>query len=253
MSSLHFYDCNCLVGTRNDPPLWAVCDPEGILREMDLCGVERAWACHYLCLDCHPCAGNAEMLTVSREHPRLRPVYAAMPHHTGEFPEPRALIEDMRASGVQMLRLFPKYNANTFSLSDWSCGPLFEELEARGVPVLLDAGQTDWETVHAVCQNHPALKLIMTNVYYRNLRYVIPLLRLHKELYLETSGLKICNGLDETAKLAGAEKLIFGTGLGELSAGSAVCIVLYSALSDEDKALVASGNLLRMLGEERLS
>lgn len=54
---------------------------------------------------------------------------------------------------------------------------------------LMDADQSDWETVHAVCCEHPGLKLVITNLYYRHARYIFPLLRQHRGCIWRRRGL----------------------------------------------------------------
>jgi len=48
----------------------------------------------------------------------------------------------------------------------------------------------------------------------------------------------------------GPERLVFGTGLPEFDGGGPVSQVMYSRLPREQKALIAGGNLRRMLGIE---
>jgi hypothetical protein len=50
----------------------------------------------------------------------------------------------------------------------------------------------------------------------------------------------------------GAERMIFDTGLPTGSATAAVSLICYAEISEEEKALIASGNLERMLGEVKL-
>ncbi len=250
MENMLFYDCNCAVGAKNAPSPWSPHMPKDILREMSLAGIKRAWAYCNLCLDYHPLVGNEEMLNIAETYPAFSPVFVVMPNHTREFLDPEELVLKMKRENVRMARACPRYNSNTFSLEDWCSGELLSALGDAGIPLLLDIDQSDWESVRKLCLSHPNLNVIVTNVYYRNLRYAVPLLKQLPNLFMDTSGLKVCNGLDEMANLVGVEKLLFGSDLGELSAGSAVCIVTYSALSDEDKRLVASGNLMRLLEME---
>ena len=107
--------------------------------------------------------------------------------------------------------------------------------------------RSDWETVHAVCCEHPGLKLVITNLYYRHARYIFPLLRQHPRLYLETSGLKSFCLLQTLCEKVGAEKLLFGSNLGTFSPGSAVCLVSYACISENEKEAIAARNLEALL------
>ena len=153
----------------------------------------------------------------------------------------------MRRADVYAVRLAPRYDTLSYSLSEWCCGELLYMLEQAGITVLLDADQSDWDTVHAVCCAHPDLKLIITNLYYRQARYIFPLLKLHPRLYLETSGLKSFGLLQSLCEQVGAEKLVFGSNLGVFSPGSAVCLIHYALITEREKEAIAVRNLEALL------
>lgn len=250
MKKLRFFDCNCAVGKKVAPPLWTAWSPSEIAAQMEYCGIDLAFAWHNLSLDYHPLDGNEQMLIVTKKQPLIRPVFVAMPNQTGEFMDPDALCSMMRKNDVKMARLFPNYNNHAFSLSDWQCGELFEAFEKNGVVVLIDLEQTDWDTIRRVCLMHSKMNVIITNIYYRNYRYAVPLLKQLSNLYIDSSGLKINNGLDELVQLVSAKKILFGTNGGNLSMGAAVCMVTYSSISQIEKELVASGNIACLLNLE---
>jgi len=45
-------------------------------------------------------------------HPRLLPQWVLLPHHTGEFPNPRRLLDEMISKGVLTARMFPSEKAS---------------------------------------------------------------------------------------------------------------------------------------------
>ncbi len=244
---LKFADCNIQVGQPNAVSGWRIYDSAQIAREAQRCGIRRGLAWHSGALDLHPLDGNAEIGQVCRTEPFFLPVWVCMPNHTGEFYDPAALRAQLAEHGVCAVRLAPKYNVLGYSLADWCCGQLLDMLDKAGIPALLDADQADWETVHAVCCAHPGLRLVITNLYYRQARYLFPLLKLHPGLYLETSGLKSFGLLQTFCEQVGAHKLLFGSNLGTFSAGSAVCIVQYALISQKDKEAIAARNLELLL------
>lgn len=244
---LNFADCNIAVGQPNAVSGWRLYDSREIAQEAQRCGIRRGLAWCNAALDLHPVDGNAEIDHICRTEPFYLPVWVVMPNHTGEFFGPEELRRKLAQSGAAAVRLAPKYNVLGYSLQDWCCGELLSMLEQAGIPALLDADQTDWDTVHAVCCAHPALKLVITNLYYRQSRYLFPLLKAHKGLYLETSGLKSFGLLQTFCEQVGAHKLLFGSNLGTFSAGSAVCIVNYALISEKEKEAIAGRNLEGLL------
>lgn len=244
---LSFADCNIAVGQPNAVSGWRIYDSMEIARQAQRCGIHKGLAFCNAALELHPLDGNAEMDIICRRTPFYLPVWVVMPHHTGEFWAPDELETRMRAADVRVVRLAPKYNVLGYSLRDWCSGELLDMLERTGTLVLLDADQTDWETVHFVCCDHPRLKMVVTNLYYRHARYVFPLLRQHPNLYLETSGLKSFCLLQTFCEKVGAEKLLFGSNLGVFSPGSAVCLVTYALIGEKEKEAIAVHNLEKLL------
>lgn len=247
---LNFVDCNMTVGQPNTVSGWRLYDSGEIAAEAQRCGIRRGLAWCSAALDLHPIDGNMEMDHICNTESFYLPVWVVMPHHTGEFWSPDELRQKLEQAGCAAVRLVPKYNMLSYSLRDWCCGELLTMLEHAGIPALLDADQADWDTVHEVCRAHPALKLVITNLYYRQARYLFPLLKLHPGLYLETSGLKSFGLLQSFCEQVGAEKLLFGSNLGTFSAGSAVCIVTYALISQKEKEAIAWRNLETLLGRK---
>lgn len=244
---LKFADCNIAVGQPNAISGWRIYDSAQIACQAQRCGIQKGLAFCNAALDLHPLDGNAEMRLICRREPFYLPVWMVMPNHTGEFWNVDELERRMRLADVRAVRLAPKYNVLGYSLRDWCSGELLDMLERTGTLALMDADQSDWETVHAVCCEHPGLKLVITNLYYRHARYIFPLLRQHPRLYLETSGLKSFCLLQTLCEKVGAEKLLFGSNLGTFSPGSAVCLVSYACISENEKEAIAARNLEALL------
>lgn len=247
---LKFVDCNIMVGQPNAVSGWRLYDGREIADEARRCGICRGLAWCSAALDLHPIDGNKEIDHICKSESFYLPVWVVMPHHTGEFWAPDVLQRKLKQAGAAAVRLAPKYNVLGYSLHDWCCGEMLAMLEDAGIPALMDADQADWDTVHKVCQEHPGLKLVITNLYYRQARYVFPLLKLHQGLYLETSGLKSFGLLQSFCEQVGAEKLLFGSNLGTFSAGSAVCMINYALISQKEKEAIASRNLEALLSRK---
>ena len=244
---LGFFDSNCSVGRRDAPPQCSLRTTEEMKKSMDICNITRALAYDVAGLEFHPTVGNQEICALNRREQRIYPMWLAMPNYTGEFMDPEELLREMEKNGVHAVKLFPKYNVNTFSLSDWNSGELLNALESAGYPIFIDLNQTDWDTIHSVCKRYPHLNVVVTDVYYRHARYFYPLLKTFDNLYIETSRLKFYLSIEDICRKISAEKLIFGTGMGIFDPGPAVAMILYADISDTEKELIASKNLERLL------
>ncbi len=251
-SVIRFVDCNMAVGTPNAVSGWRVYEPDAVCRLAQACGIVHGFAYHNAALDLHPINGNEEMDLIAKKNRFYSPVWLILPNHTREFYDADELRKRLNENKVEMVRLFPKFNSLSFSLSDWCIGEQLSMLEQRKTPVLLDQAETDWETVHSVCCAHPNLKIIITNLYYRHARYLLAIMRTHDNVYAETSGLKSFGLLQTFCETVGAKRLVFGSNLGTFSAGSAVCLVTYAQISAREKELIAHATLETLLERQVL-
>lgn len=247
---IQFVDCNMAVGLPNAVSGWRIYEPCEVQEQAQKVGILHGYAYHNSVLDLHPIDGNEAMDLIASKNKFFSSVWAIMPNHTGEFYDPEILRKKLDEAHVEMVRVFPRYNSHSYSLSDWCMGEVFSMLERRGTPVLLDQDQTHWETVHAVCCAHPALKVIITNMYYRHSRYMMALMQTHEHLYIETSGMKSFGLLQTFCEKVGAHRLVFGSNLGVFSPGSAVCLVNYALISDKEKEQIAHHTLESLLGRQ---
>ena len=69
---------------------------------------------------------------------------------------------------------------------------------------------------------------------------------------VDTSRYELDGGIESIVETYGPERLLFGTQFPETPPGAALLTLLHADISDEDRALIAGGNLARMLEEVRL-
>ena len=248
MSSLEFFDCNAYVGQCPVPHEGEPSGPRTLAGEMKRCGIARALVHHTIAAYYAPDVGNQALIEACERFPVFVPCFVALPHHTGEFPAPEAFVQQLSAAGVGAVRLFPSAGMMGFSLSGWSCGELFDVLSEVGVPVFVSLSEIGWDGVNKVLDAHPRLALVVTHLAYRVDRELYPLLARHPNLRIETSGYQNHWGIESVVERFGAERLLFGTQMPRLQAGSSMANVAYAQISDDDRQLIAAGNLERLLG-----
>jgi predicted TIM-barrel fold metal-dependent hydrolase len=244
---MDFFDCNCMVGRFGRPQSGQFWEAAALEQELERCGIGRALVFHALSKELDPATGNAALARELAGRERLAPCWVVMPHHTGELPPPAELCDAAAAQGVAAVRLFPRTHG--YSLAPWCAGELLAALAGRRVPVLLDHDETTWEEVNAVCEAHPDLPLILLRVNYRAHRSLYPLLARHVNLHLEIGLFAAHDGLADCARRFGAGRLLFGSALPHFTPGGPIAAIAYADLPETDKALIAGGNLRRLLGE----
>jgi predicted TIM-barrel fold metal-dependent hydrolase len=83
-------------------------------------------------------------------------------------------------------------------------------------------------------------------------RYFYPLLKNFKELYLETSTMRLPMGIKNICDTFGDHRFVFGSGWPVMTPASALTELRYSAISKEARNNIFSGNINRILGEVKL-
>jgi predicted TIM-barrel fold metal-dependent hydrolase len=210
-------------------------------------GIERALVSHSLARKYHPASGNRLVSEETRDYPFLYPVWVVMPHHTGEFPDPHRLKEEMREHSIRAVRMYPAESDQNYCLEEWNCGELFGLLEETGAVLLLGLDQITWNQLHELGSRHPGLNIVLTDVTYRVDRNAYPLLEKYPRLFIETSGYKVHRGIEQLCRRFGAARLVFGSGMPLYSGAAAVSLLRYANIGSEERAMIASGNLTELL------
>jgi len=250
MEDLHFYDCNSFFGMRKNVAPGSFYKKEDLLERMTYYSIEKALVHHSMAIEYDPLVGNNILMDELVGIKNLVPAWVVLPHHTGEFPAPDKLIEDMKIKGVCAAIIRP--NDYSFCVSEWNCGQLFSALEEHGIPLFISNSEITFDELHTLCSLHSDLNVVFTNVTYRVSRNLYPLMKKFKHLYLETSGYIAQDGIENVCSVFGANRLIFGSGMPVHSGASAVNIITYANISQNEKQMIASGNLERLLGGEVL-
>lgn len=248
MMSLDFFDCNCQVGMRGIVNPGSFYRIEDLAAKMPFYGIKKALVYHSMAREYHPQVGNSILIDEIKAYPELYPVWVLMPHHTMEFPKPQDLIGQMKTNGVKAVRMFPESWEQNYSISEWNCGELLSTLEKHRIPLMIGLDQLGWDKVHEICSNHSGLRLILTEVDYRIDRNLYPLLNKFSNLYLETIGYKVHNGIEEICRRFGADRLIFGSNMPVIAGSAAVSMINYACISEAEKRMIAYENLEQLLG-----
>lgn len=245
VQAVRYFDCNVQVGRYGVRHPEAFTTADELVKEMEYSGVSEALVYHSMAKEYAPEIGNRMLLEEIDGKP-LQPCWVVMPHHTGEMPAPDELLAQMKSCGVRALRAFP--SSHQYRLTDWNAGELLDMIEANRIPLFVDMSETSWDDVADILHEHRAINLILLRTSYRIDRYIYPLFEKYEGLRIETATYQVNYGIEEVCRRFGAHRLLFGTGLPFTEAGPSIAQVSYAEVSDEEKALIAGGNLRQLLG-----
>jgi hypothetical protein len=100
MQPMTFFDSNICYGPASVAAPGAQADLSQVLSLMRCCGVDRALVTHTLQAQYHPVFANLMLQEELTGQSDLLPVWALLPHHTGEFPAPDALRERLEENRI---------------------------------------------------------------------------------------------------------------------------------------------------------
>lgn len=249
-----YLDANVMLG----PSEWVGADhptsPQALLETMDHFGIHEALVRDAIGEMGSAACANEHILAVTREQPRLHPVWMLVPPYTHELPEPQDLVAQMREHAVAAAWL--SYGAFGLPLQEWVFGDLLAPLAEARVPVFLsplDAreGQltdsTDWSGVVRVCQAFPSLPVIATECrVYKHQRAMWAALATCPNLHIDISILWPSRAIDYLAREFGPRRLVFGTQLPRRTPGAVRLQLDYADLPPGGLAAIA-GDTLRAL------
>jgi predicted TIM-barrel fold metal-dependent hydrolase len=249
MPQLEFFDGCAMVGWRSDRHPETIWHPDDFLADYQYYGINAALVHHAVAVEYHQDYGNRRLLEEIAGRPRLIPQWVLMPHHTHEIAPADELIPQMLGLGVRSARIFPKMHG--FPTSDDVCGPLFTALQEHRIPLFADVSELSIDEAAKLCERYPELPMVLCGIAWGSDRVLEPALERTPNLHVETHAFQGHRAYERIVEQFGAERLIFGTGLPNCSPGAAMMMCLYEDISEQDRAKIAGGNLLRLLNEVR--
>ncbi len=247
---LVFFDCNCSIGKRGVRSPEEFFTVDRLMKEMRYFGISKALVYHSLAEEYHPSVGNDQLPKEIRGKRQLIGCWVGLVSQTEEVPQAKRMVEEGLNKGIKAFKIYPK--KHRFLLEEWNCGEFVSTLNERRIPLFLDLDQISWKEVYYICRRYPRLPLVLTNINYDIDRFLYPLLEIFDQLHVEISHYSVFKGIETICRRFGADHLLFGTRLPVFEGGSSKTLVTYAQISSQEKELIASGNLERLLkGIER--
>ncbi len=245
MGGFEFFDFNICLGMPRIPMYHFEQDASVVEAQLARLNITGGLVRHTLGEESHPSQANRHLTRALDGVERFRPVWAVMPHWTGEFPAPARVVAEMKSAGAPAAVIYPETHG--FSISSFATGALLEALEEAGIVLMAPQSQVSLEAITKIARAHPALHVVLMEVGYRKARDLYPLFEQCANVRIETSTYMLHNGIEEICHFFGAERLLFGSRCPLYNPGAAVAGVTYAGIGDEEKRLIAGKNAVGLL------
>jgi hypothetical protein len=251
LQELSVFDANIWLGAPAFFPLARELRPAAVgpaLREHELQG---ALVSHWDSIRFSAQEGNLALIDAGSVLPEgVFTIWAGLPTGLREQkPLPGFGSADPRLRGV---RLFPK--THQYRLAHWVVGELCEWCIEHRIPLFFWHVEIEWDSVYALAGSFPQLRMVIETqwqkILYHN-RDLFSLLRSCPNILVESSNLVGQDNVSYFVRSFGAERLLFGSFLPVNDPYAAIGMILDADISEDEKKLIAGGNLRKIIAEVR--
>ena len=253
MSELRFFDGSVSYGVEAAPSVLRPAPTVEVVREeMARAGVGKAVVWRVEQMTGSTLTANGMLAEDLRGRGELFGLWALLPSHTHEIPDPEAMPAAMKANGIVGWRLFPercRFLMQWFALRDW-----VELAVARSIPVFINTAHgASLEHAAGLLERAPELTVVLT---YANEwpsdRLLRPFVKEYPNVYLDMAFMMTDGGIESFVAAYGASRLLYGSGFPRCYFGANMLMIKHAQIAEADKAAIAGGNLERMVGEVKL-
>ncbi len=242
--SLIYFDSNVCIGKRGLKDYREIWKSEDILASMDRAGIAGALVYAGEARDYAPDYGNERLSEELKKYPRFYGCYVIAPGYTGMCKKPDEIIADLKSKKMVAARMFP--DTHRFCTNEDVMGEYYDALEKEGIPLLIDKYQITWSDLGNVLKNHKKLNVLLLGTPWSEFTNLAAYMRKYKNLYTDLSAMQANFAVEIIAKEFGADRVCVGSELPLKCPGAARAFIDYAVISDEEKQLMAGGNLARL-------
>lgn len=215
--------------------------------------VDRAVVGHLGSVLHDPLICNRELVESLRPHPGLAACWVAVPPTPGEAPPAGVQVDQGLEQGVTAFRIYPV--THDFDPLAASMAEFYSALQEHSLPLCLDRDEVAWNDVADLAQRWPDLKIVMSNLGYRDLRRLAEVMTGFTNVYLDTAGFTAHQGLEWLVSSFGSPRVLFGSGGPVRDLGESLARIAWSGLNraERDDVLgLSAGAVFTRLGEEKI-
>ncbi len=186
--------------------------------------------------------GNNATHSACRENPSL---LAGATLNPNNYFGDKASLQNLKNNGFKLVRLFPKTQG--WKATSYAFRTLAQDLSAVGLPLMIQTEDAGEMSEFAQALGAYSAPVIFANVDVEEVAELIAVLKARPNTFVETSRLNGVGAIKAVADLAGADKLLFGSGTPYQPTTSALKALEFSGLSGEARAQILGANAHRIL------
>lgn len=257
MQEISFFDCNAYIGKTCRPENSRAENAEQLCRDMERIRLNRALVFHKEALN-DPVLGNRLLIEQIAQYPQLSGCAVLAPEASGEFGEMGEYFEFLIQSGIRAIRLFPKLHF--YTLKPYVMNGVLAQAAQWNMPVLVDCVDSerlgyadstwdfmpDYDGIYELAKAWPQVPFVVICPGMTSQRQQYAILNASENIYLETSGYSYRFQENVCARFS-ARRLLAGSYMPCVDPAAMMACVLYAEIREEEKRLIAGGNLERLL------
>jgi predicted TIM-barrel fold metal-dependent hydrolase len=249
MKTPEIFDCWTAYGPHpaKDPDArWTL---DHLRDDLELYGITRALVRHAQGLHYDPMFINMRLCReLAPYRDRLVPCWSVMPHQAGDFPAPDELAAHLDEHDIRAVTLTPATHG--YPVHGDVLGPLAALLNRRRTCILISIGELggDYENAVRFCGLFGDCPVVITEASWAMWRLMVAIMDACPNVHVEFSALQANRAVEWFSERYGIERVLFGSGLLDRSAGAARGFVDWSLLDRDRVSAFAGGNLAGLLG-----
>ena len=249
MNRLQLFNVNASIGESayggSDFP--AISD---LLEHMDYLGIDRSLVWHLGARDMNPAYGNRKLLdeiAAAKADERILPVFIITPacfYGNGVI---NYLKECFSSKRVRAIRLTPEMSRFPIRRIERVLAELVEfcPLVLWDAPTFAD--EQSFRDIEYLAKRFPQVNFAITQLMWPPFGGVLDLMWRCPNIYIDISWLHMRSSIELLCKDFGAERVLFGIGY-KSHYGAAIAELVFAQISDDQRELIAHGNVERLLG-----
>ncbi len=250
-ASVPVFDANIAMGRRHDRRV-TVDNAEDTLKAMRRAGVDRAVAYAPHAVGYDPQDGNGLLMELIEGHEGFFPQFVCNP----TWDDLDAFAGQVKELGVRSIRMVPALH--NYPFRDWLVKPWLDWAARERVPiwmpVVYDFIGTDYtvdpEALHDTLADHPDVNVVLSEVYYFEQAWAVPLLRSLPNLHIEISRTINTDDVSRLVNIIGDKRVLFGSRFPDAAILPQLYWVERCGFSQDTLKAICAGNLERLLGLE---